>query len=402
MKWGEIMNDSNNWNAEFIRSLRLNKSLTQKQIACGLNLSLRTYKRFENGEKVSRQTYNKIKDFFIDLISHDTKMEVLIDYLRIRLPTHDLNVIFDEILRIKQKDFVNEDVHRYGYLDRFSLDMIQVYESAQGDPRGSLIELSGQGCRQFEAYLKYQKRSWFDFLSDCFAHYGNVTRIDLAINDYKEAISLNKLLEKMRRGEYRSKFKSTSYHGGIKRSDDEQDHDTGITPYFGSMQSDFYVCFYQKNYQLAHQKHLKPQDIDIKNRYELRFMGKRAQNMVKQVLESETDPKDQLLLNLVFSYIKSYVTFLTPNGKEKHHWDIYSPWEVFLGDVGSIKFVTEPQEMTFEKTRAWLSYQVMPTIKALKMIDDTLGSDEVGSMLRQAKLKERQRKMIKTILDPSS
>lgn len=58
--------------------------------------------------------------------------------------------------------------------------------------------------------------------------------------------------------------------------------------------------------------------------------------------------------------------------------------------------------MTFEKTRAWLSYQVMPTIKALKMIDDTLGSDEVGSMLRQAKLKERQRKMIKTILDPSS
>lgn len=44
----------------------------------------------------------------------------------------------------------------------------------------------------------------------------------------------------------------------------------------------------------------------------------------------------------------------------------------------------------------------MPTLKALKIIDNTLGSDEVGSMLRQAKLKERQRKMIKTILDPSS
>lgn len=390
------------WNADYIRSLRLNKGLTQKQVAKKIDLPLRTYERFEENGTINPKTFEKIKNFFINLISHDTKMEVMIDYLRIRLPTHDLNAIFDEVLRIKQKDFINEDVHRYGYLDRYSLDMIQVYESSQDDSRGTLIELSGQGCRQFEAYLNHQKRSWFDFLSDCFAHYGNVTRIDLAINDYKEAISLKRLLNKMRKGEYRSKFKSTSYQGGIKCSDDNIKHDTGITLYFGSMQSDFYMCFYQKNYQLAHQKHLKPQDIDIKNRYELRFMGKRAQNMVRQVLESDEQEKDQLLLNLVFGYIKSYVIFLKPSKKSKRNWDVYPPWEVFLGDVGSIKFVIEPQEMTFEKTRAWLSYQVMPTIKALKMIDDTLGSDEVGSMLRQAKLKERQRKMIKTILDPSS
>lgn len=390
------------WNADYIRSLRLNKGLTQKQVAKKIDLPLRTYERFEENGTINPKTFEKIKNFFINLISHDTKMEVMIDYLRIRLPTHDLNAIFDEVLRIKQKDFINEDVHRYGYLDCYSLDMIQVYESSQDDSRGTLIELSGQGCRQFEAYLNHQKRSWFDFLSDCFAHYGNVTRIDLAINDYKEAISLKRLLNKIRKGEYRSKFKSTSYQGGIKCSDDNIKHDTGITLYFGSMQSDFYMCFYQKNYQLAHQKHLNPQDIDIKNRYELRFMGKRAQNMVRQVLESDEQEKDQLLLNLVFGYIKSYVTFLKPSKKSKRNWDVYPPWGVFLGDVGSIKFVIEPQEMTFEKTRAWLSYQVMPTIKALKMIDDTLGSDEVGSMLRQAKLKERQRKMIKTILDPSS
>lgn len=390
------------WNADYIRSLRLNKGLTQKQVAKKIDLPLRTYERFEENGTINPKTFEKIKNFFINLISHDTKMEIMIDYLRIRLPTHDLNAIFDEVLRIKQKDFINEDVHRYGYLDCYSLDMIQVYESSQDDSRGTLIELSGQGCRQFEAYLNHQKRSWFDFLSDCFAHYGNVTRIDLAINDYKEAISLKRLLNKMRKGEYRSKFKSTSYQGGIKCSDDNIKHDTGITLYFGSMQSDFYMCFYQKNYQLAHQKHLNPQDIDIKNRYELRFMGKRAQNMVRQVLESDEQEKDQLLLNLVFGYIKSYVTFLKPSKKSKRNWDVYPPWEVFLGDVGSIKFVIEPQEMTFEKTRAWLSYQVMPTIKALKMIDDTLGSDEVGSMLRQAKLKERQRKMIKTILDPNS
>lgn len=390
------------WNADYTRSLRLNKGLTQKQVAKKTKLSLRTYKRFENGENINAKSFDQIKSYFINLINHDTKMEVMIDYLRIRLPTHDLNVIFDEILRIKQKDFVSEDVHRYGYLDRYSLDMIKVYESSQDDLRGTLIELSGQGCRQFEAYLNYQKRSWFDFLSDCLAHYGNVTRIDLAINDYKEAISLKRLLNKMRKGEYRSKFKSTSYHGGIKCSDDNKKHDTGITLYFGSMQSDFYMCFYQKNYQLAHQKHVRPQEINIKNRYELRFMGKRAQNMVKQVLESDEQEKDQLLLNTVFGYIKSYIIFLKPSKKSKRNWDVYPPWEVFLGDVGSIKFVTEPQEMTFEKIRAWLTYQVMPTLKALKIIDNTLGSDEVGSMLRQAKLKERQRKMIKTILDPSS
>ena len=173
------------WNADYIRSLRLNKGLTQKQVAKKIDLPLRTYERFEENGTINPKTFKKIKNFFINLISHDTKMEVMIDYLRIRLPTHDLNAIFDEVLRIKQKDFINEDVHRYGYLDRYSLDMIQVYESSQDDSRGTLIELSGQGCRQFETYLNHQKRSWFDFLSDCFARYGNVTRIDLAINDYR-------------------------------------------------------------------------------------------------------------------------------------------------------------------------------------------------------------------------
>ena len=123
------------WNADYIRSLRLNKGLTQKQVAKKTKLSLRTYKRFESGENINAKSFDQIKSYFINLINHDTKMEVMIDYLRIRLPTHDLNVIFDEILRIKQKDFVNEDVHRYGYLDRYSLDMIKVYESSQDDLR---------------------------------------------------------------------------------------------------------------------------------------------------------------------------------------------------------------------------------------------------------------------------
>ena len=38
-----------------------------------------------------------------------------------------------------------------------------VYTS-QDEEKGTLLELKGKGCRQFESYLLAQERSWYDFL----------------------------------------------------------------------------------------------------------------------------------------------------------------------------------------------------------------------------------------------
>lgn len=162
------------------------------------------------------------------------------------------------------------------------------------------------------------------------------------------------------------------------------------------MQSEFYMCFYQKNYEIAKKKHLKVQEIPVKNRYELRFSSDKADQAVKQLIDVE-DPVN--ICDLVFGYISEYVTFLQPvKGKARKNWNIYPAWSLFLGDVSTLKFVTDPKELSFERTKTWLQNQVMPTLKAFKIIDDTFQTEEIESMLAEAKLGDRHKKMIQNVL----
>ncbi|MCP0887346.1 XRE family transcriptional regulator [Ligilactobacillus sp. WILCCON 0076] len=389
------------WSSEYVRSLRLHNGLTQQQVANSIGISKRTYISFELGTRpLKKETEQKIKAYFQKKLSHETKMEVIIDYLRVRIPIHNLDLVFNDILKIIRKAFVNDDVKRYGYISRYSIDLIQVYDSLPNDNRGILIEMSGQGCRQFEVFLRQQKRSWLDFLKDCFAYQANVTRIDIAVNDYKEALPLKRMLHKMERKEYKSKFKTCSYHWGTQKNEiTDKLQVAGLSIYFGSMQSEFYMCFYQKNYEIAKKKHLKVQDVPVKNRYELRFSGNKANQVTHQL----TDPIKPIdICDLVFGYIKEYVTFLLPSKtRYKRNWLIYPAWSLFLGGVSQLTFVTDPKEITFERTKMWLQNQVMPTLKAFKIIDDTLETEEIEAMIAQANLGERHRKMIQSVIDPN-
>lgn len=388
------------WSNEYIRSLRLQQGLTQNQIAKEIGISTRAYINFEQGRSQFRKTtHERVKCYFKSRLTHESKMEVIIDYLRIRIPLHDLNIVFNEILKINSKAFVSDEVKRYGYVGRYSIDLIQVYQSVPNDNRGVLIEMSGQGCRQFEAFLHQQKRGWLDFLKDCYAFNANTTRIDIAVNDYKEALPLKRLLHKMERKEYKSKFKTCSYHWGTQKNEiTDKLQAAGLSLYFGSMQSEFYMCFYQKNYEIAKKKHLKVQEIPVKNRYELRFSSDKADQAVKQLIDVENPVN---ICDLVFGYMSEYVTFLRPTkNKPRKKWEIYPAWSLFLGDVSILKFVTDPKELSFERTKTWLQNQVMLTLKAFKIIDDTLETEEIEAMMAQANLGERHRKMIQSVINP--
>ena len=48
--------------------------------------------------------------------------------------------------------------------------------------KGILLELKGKGCRQYERYLKAQKRTSYDFLMESRSIGAVMKRIDLAIN----------------------------------------------------------------------------------------------------------------------------------------------------------------------------------------------------------------------------
>ena len=91
----------------------------------------------------------------------------MVDYIRVTFKTHDVDHIIENILHLN-KDFMTEKPNGfYGYVGTFELDFIKVFYSSPGDNRGILVELSGQGCRQFESFLDWRKKTWFDFFRDC-------------------------------------------------------------------------------------------------------------------------------------------------------------------------------------------------------------------------------------------
>lgn len=82
----------------------------------------------------------------------------MVDYIRVSFKTHDVDDIIENILHIN-KDFMTEkQTGFYGYVGTWEMDMIKVFYSAEGDDRGTLIEFSGKGCRQFESFLDCRKR----------------------------------------------------------------------------------------------------------------------------------------------------------------------------------------------------------------------------------------------------
>lgn len=78
----------------------------------------------------------------------------MVDYIRVSFKTHDVDRIIEEVLHLS-KDFMTEKQSGfYGYVGTYELDYVKVFYSAPDDNRGVLIEMSGQGCRQFESFLE--------------------------------------------------------------------------------------------------------------------------------------------------------------------------------------------------------------------------------------------------------
>ena len=118
----------------------------------------------------------------VEKFNPDAPMFLLFDYVRIRFPTLDIQHVIKDILKLNMDYMLHEDYGHYKYTEHYYLGDVFVYTS-QDEEKGTLLELKGKGCRQFESYLLAQERSWYDFLMDALVEGGVMKRLDLAIND---------------------------------------------------------------------------------------------------------------------------------------------------------------------------------------------------------------------------
>lgn len=183
--------------SDSVRRRRKELNLTQVQLCHRIGITQRHLSRIENGEACSSGLQMYI-DKTLNNWSDEPELQLLIDYVRIRFPTQDIDKIVDALLRLQTDCILSEDRAAFGYQFTRSLGQIKVYGSDPGHKElGTLVELRGQGCRQMESILLGRGETWYDFLDQCLDMKGVMKRLDLAVNDMVNMLDIPNLIQKI-------------------------------------------------------------------------------------------------------------------------------------------------------------------------------------------------------------
>ena len=366
--------------------------MSQTRLAIMAGISREHLNRIEAGKVTLTDDMQDKLMGAVEKFNPDAPMFLLFDYVRIRFPTLDIQHVIRDILKLNVDYMLHEDYGHYKYTEHYYLGDVFVYTS-QDEEKGTLLELKGKGCRQFESYLLAQGRSWYDFFMDALIEGGVMKRLDLAINDRAGILDIPDLTAKCNREECVSLFRSfKSYASGELVKHNEQDKaGMGHTLYIGSLKSEVYFCCYEKNYEQYAKLGIPTSEAPIKNRFEIRLKDERAYYAVRELL-THYDAEQT-----AFSIINHYIRFVDREPeKRKTDWKLNDRWAWFIGkDRPPVKLTTAPEPYTLERTLGWISRQVAPTLKMLKKIDAGNSTSYLKEIEDNAKLTEKHLQIIR-------
>ena len=252
-----------------LKEMRLKRNMSQRLVAETMGFDRSYLSKVEKGERVLSEFQLERLLGIYGSIEVNEVLEVKFDYVRIRFPTNDVRKIIGKVLGMDFHYFHEQSTGLYGYKQMYYLGMIRVLNSEKGSDKGVLIELSGQGCRNYDAVLEERQEDWKDFINRTYQYKGVATRIDVAVDDYEELFSIPEMAKKLERGMCDTRFKKMRVINQESLQENESD---GVSIYLGARQSLIHFCFYQKNYEIANQEKIGVEFVDVKYRYEVRMI----------------------------------------------------------------------------------------------------------------------------------
>jgi phage replication initiation protein len=260
-----------------------------------------------------------------------------------------------DILGLPFSEFTRIEAGKYGYKSQYRYDHIAIYCDGHED-MGFHIEMSGQGCREFE---QRSEKDWSLLCGQLMFFDANFTRIDLAIDDFYGYFNLSTILRKVRQKAVVSRFKNAINIETISLKDGKN---AGHTIKFGSPRSRIQVTFYDK---LAERKAAGKQiedGITFWNRTEVRLRDERAAAAALLIAYQWHS-----IGQMVQGILKNYINFLIPNknDRNKSRWKTAGFWEIFLNDVEPLQLTQVAPDRTIEKAIEWIDHQTSPSMAAI-------------------------------------
>lgn len=258
----------------------------------------------------------------------DKNNKYLIDWFAFSSPIHSPQSIM-EFIGCEDLPFLDAQRGWYFYKNRIFNDGISIlFNNSNLSSPGVMVEMSGQGCRNFETHSKISFEELIRQICLDRENY-NITRIDIAFDDFTGLIPGDKLFLDLMSENFVTKFNSdrsiAMVHPGYK----------GFTFNFGSPSSDVFFRIYDKAYERGF---IKSEEYFHWYRFEVQFRQDRA-NTLLNLLDCDFEN-----IGGIFSgVINNYIRFVTPSKTDtnKHRWALRPWWRKFIGSVEKISVFTK-------------------------------------------------------------
>lgn len=280
----------------------------------------------------------------------------LIDWVQFTIPfTNDLEVAYD-LLKMPSSEFLDMPKGLYRYAKQKACGNIRILYQGLNGEMGIHVQMSGQGCREYESYYGDGWESLFERVAAAGAKF---SRLDLAVdekryNGDKPFFTLRQMIAKVKRNECRSKFKKARR---IETLRIESGKSEGQTIYFGSPLSNIQMRVYEKDYERMNADQELEQDLTTWNRIEIQLSDQLACSAVNEILGGI--PSGQI----IFRLLSNYADFVDrqKNDTNKARWPRTKWWQLFLDNAERLRLAREAPDRTIPQKQSWIDKQVLPT-----------------------------------------
>lgn len=247
---------------------------------------------------------------------------VIYDWLTFTTKIHSLSDVV-ELLGLSEVKFENMR-GRYCYQDRLNFGGINIMYNGR-EEMGICVEMSGQGCRDFETY---GNGDYDNIFSEIISGYSpdpdhremNITRLDVAYDDFDGVLDLNYLMSAAQKGDYVSRCKDIEVIYSNK----------GCSVCHGSrLQSNVYVRIYDKKMEL------KRDDLEHWVRCEIKLKEDTARGFIKL----SGDIRENY-----FNVINNYLRYVVPsdNTTNKSMLSASPEWLRFIETWETVSIFDKP------------------------------------------------------------
>lgn len=272
------------------------------------------------------------------ILNSQNENRLVFDYLTF-VSTQDTKEELISLLGLETLTFI-QCKGFYGYSEQLFYEGIHIYFGGTSE-MGVCVELSGRGCRNFEHFGTGNYEEVFSYI---LCNSGvNITRLDVAYDDFNRHLDFDKLIYDIRNENYVSRFREFELRSTFSKDPKKR----GFSFYCGSSQSEIRFRIYDKRVEQQ-----AFDQVESWIRFEIQLRRDRAAVFIDMFLSGKE------MSTLFSGVVKNYLRFIIPSGDTNlSRCATAQYWVDFLGSVDKVSLFFPDLDYSESRLEAYVKSQ---------------------------------------------